>query len=436
MSGKLKKRNELELIIFIFCFLFAPPVIPNFNFIFIVFSYSIIMITIKYRSKLKRMLNIKSIRNIIKIIFIYFCIYILSMLINSLIDGEEFINNYLINMYAIVLAFPIIITCSLYLIFRCDELGIDFDNLIQLFIKAGMIQAMIALITLISPAAKNWTISMMYKATGDKLLNTPWLTARRFYGFAHSMLDMFGFGTGILAVLPLYYSAKTKKGLYLLLSPILLIVPALNARSGLIMFALGLIVYYIYMVMKREIKFGAVLKYFVIIMIIVAMGIYLINIWSPDTLTWIAKDFKSFILSEDTNNEGTADQLFSKEFWQLPPTIGIIIGTGHNISGYSEYAVEGIEHSDVGYVNELWKTGIIGSFLLYYFIHYLIKNAVQNSNSNKYKGMFIFFEIAVFVFMIKATIFTYNPGNVIIYTLALMAIYTNYKSKETENNEQ
>ena len=427
MTKIIKKINNLGLIIFIFCFLFAPPFIKSFNFIFIVFGYSIIMIILKYRTRMKKTLNTKYFKNIFTILFLYFFVYILSVLINCLIDGEQYLDNYIINFYTLMLTFPITITCSLYLIFRCDELNISFDDVIRLFIMAGLIQTIIAILTLLFPALKKITITIMYTATGDKLLNTPWITERRFFGFANSMLDSFGFGTGILATLPIFYAAKTGKKIYYLFSPILLIVPMLNSRSGLVMFIIGLGVYFIYLGAKKTIKFGAYCKYFIIILLLLSLGIYIVNVYSPNTITWIIQDIKSFILSDNTT--GTATQLFSNEFWQLPSTRGLLIGTGHNISGYSDYSVQGIEHSDVGYVNELWKAGIIGSILLYYSIYYIIKIALINTKNNYYKAMFITFAIASFTFLIKATIFSYNPGIVIIYTLSLMTIYIDNKHK-------
>ncbi len=418
MSNIIKK---IELIIYIFCFLFAPPFIKNLNFLFVVFAYALIMIIFKYKSQLKMMLNKKEVKNIILVLALYFGIYFLSICINCLKDRYAYVSNYFINIYSLILAFPMTIVCSLYVIFRCDELNVNFEGLLKMFIIAGMLQVFIALLTLVFPSVKELTVSMMLKATGDNLLNTPWITQRRFFGFANSMLDLFGFGTGILATLPLFYVSKTKNKKYYILSPILLIVPILNARSGIVIFAIGVLTYFIYLGLKREIKFGLYFKYIMIIAILVVSGLYMVNKWSPDTINWITKDFESFVSLEDEN--GTADVLFSKKFWQLPSPLEIIIGTGHNVSGYSDYATEDINHSDVGYINELWKSGIIGTFLLYYLTYYIISTATKNTENNRYKAMFVFFGIACLIFSIKATIFTYNPGGVIIYTFALMMIY-------------
>lgn len=127
---------------------------------------------------------------------------------------------------------------------------------------------------------------------------------------------------------------------------------------------------------------------------------------------------------------GTADILFDESWWQFPPFESLLIGTGYNVSGYSDYAVSEIQHSDVGYINELWKTGIIGSLVLYYSFYYLLKNAFIDMKDKEYKSLFIFLGIAIIIFLVKGAIYTYNTGITIIYTLSLMPIYNNTKKKE------
>lgn len=430
--NKIKARLKyIGFVIYIFCYLFAPPIIPNINFIFVVFVYSIIAILIKYRNQLVQTFKLKNIKKLVKILIIYIIIYLFSIIFNGLLSQKWYIDNYIINFYSLILAFPITITCSLYIIYRSEELKIDFWNLIKYFIYAGVIQAIIALLMLFFPAIKTFFINLMYYTTKEKLLITEWVTSRRFYGFAHSMLDLFGFGTGILALLPVYYGLNVNKK-YIILSPLLLIVPFLNSRSGLVIYAIGLFLLMITSFKKMKIK--DVVKYIFLVLIVLVLIIVIINLFSPNTVEWIIKDFKSFMFTDENEEIGTADLLFSKEFWVIPPIQNWWIGTSYTVSGYSDYAIEEITHSDVGYINEFWKTGIIGSLILYYFIYSMLKMAYLSDKTEDGKlirHMFIFFGIAIIVFLIKASIFTYNPGTAIIYTLALMKIIG-----KGENNER
>lgn len=427
------KLKYIGFVIYIFCYLFSPPIIPNVNFIFIVFAYSVIAILIKYRKKLVQTFKLNNIKKLIKILIVYMTIYLLSIIFNGILSQKWYIDNYIINIYSLILAFPITITCSLYTIYRSEELKIDFWNLIKFFIYAGIIQAIIALLMLCFPTIKSFFINLMYYSTKDELLLDVWITSRRFYGFANSMLDLFGFGTGILALLPVYYGLNANKK-FIILSPLLLIVPLLNSRSGLVIYAIGLFLFMITSFRKMKVK--DIVKYVIVILIVLAVIIAIITIFSPNTIDWIIKDFKSFIFASENEEIGTADVLFSKEFWTIPPIENWLIGTGYSVSGYSNYAVEGITHSDVGYINEFWKTGIIGSCVLYYFIYTMLKMAYISDSTEKSKlvrHIFVFFGIAIIVFMIKGSVLSYNPGMAIIYTFALMKIIEKGEDNERES---
>lgn len=425
------KLKELFLIIYIFCFLFSPPLI-SVNLLLILSIYSFLVIIFKYPKKLKGLFNKKEFRKIVLIIIGYFMFYSLSVLINWLFDGDQFVNNYFINYYSFILNFPATIVCSIYLIFKCDDLKLSFDDLIKLFIFAGLLQAFISIATLLLPSFRQWTLDKMLDENNARYLESPWIIARRFYGFSNNLLDLFGFGTGILATLPLYYAKKTSKYKYLLLVPILLIVPVLNSRSGILVFAIGLLVFILGTIFSRRANILNYFKYCFVVIIFLIIGVYLIQMFSPDTLIWIKNDFMSFTSS---NTSGTATKLFDASWWQLPPLQYWLLGTGHNVSAYSSYAADISVHSDVGYINEMWKSGLIGSIIMFVFIIYITKVSKKLQSSVYYKILFTFFLIASFVMLIKGSIFSYNPGNVIIYTLAIMTIY-NYNKEECESNEK
>lgn len=425
------KLKEIFLVLYIFCFLFSPPIF-SVNLLLILSIYSFLAIIFKYPKKLKNLFNKKEFKKIILIITIYFVVYSLSVLINYLFDGSKFTSNYFINYYSFLLNFPATIVCSIYLIFKCDDLKLSFDEVIRLFIFAGLVQAIIAIATLVLPSFRQWTLDRMLDENNARYLESPWIIARRFYGFSNNLLDLFGFGTGILAVLPLYYAKNTGKYKYLLFIPVLLIVPLLNSRSGLLIFALGLVMFIFGTIFTRKINILNYLKYFIILILILVFGMYLVQIFSPDTLTWIKNDFMSFT-SSDTS--GTATKLFDKSWWQLPPLQYWLLGTGHNVSAYSSYAADIAAHSDVGYINEMWKSGLIGSLIMFVYIIYITTISKKLQKSVYYKILFVFFLIASFIMLIKGNIFSYNPGNVIIYTLAIWTIY-NYKKEESESNEK
>lgn len=428
---KRKNIKEIWLVIYMFIFLFAPPIITSINLLIPLSMYSLFIVIIKYKSKLNKLFKKKDFQKIVLVLILYFAFYIISTLINSINEEGIYSKNYILNIYSFILNFPLTIICSIYLTFKFDEENKSMNDMIRYFIYAGLIQSFLAVIALMSSSCRQWMLLHMLNANTEKFINSPWIIERRFYGFSNNMLDLFGFGTGVLAALPLYYAKSNNKYKYILLIPILLIVPILNSRTGIVILALGIICFIIGMVIKREISPTIFIKYLIIIIVFILLVFLIVKAYSPNTIDWIKNDFLSFL--NPSESTGTANILFDKSWWTLPEPKYFLLGTGLSITGYSDYATNISINSDVGYINEFWRTGIIGSIIIYYFLFLITKLAQKNLINNKvYNTMFSFFLIASFITLIKGYVFSYNPGNVVIYTLVIMLIYSSKNRGEID----
>lgn len=416
-------KNDSFVIIYIFLLLFAPPFVKNINFLLICFVFSSIVILLKYRNQIKEILIYKNIKKILKILILYYLWYFFTIIINIIFTKKIYIYNYFVNIYSIFLIFPILFICCLHIILYCDDKKISLDNIFRYIIIAGLIQSLITILSLLFPEIKKQLLEIMYNNTGETLYLNNYHISRRFYGFANSLLDSFGYGTGLLAIMPLFYSIKNGKK-WLITIPFLLIVPFFNSRTGLVVFVLGFFIWIIYLIKNKSIKkYSKILICFFLIFVLTILLIYKLK---PVTFQWIVNDIFSFF----TDNNGTATVLFSHNFWKLPSFINMIFGTGYNIAGFGKMHAVLLFDSDVGYINEIWKTGIIGlSILLITFIK-LIKELLNNSDSeNK------FFIISIFVITlivnVKFYVFSYSPG---ITILILISLTTLLKNRSFKNN--
>lgn len=408
------------LTIYIFCFLFAPPLIPGINFSFILGGITLCILLIKYPKRLVSFLKKKNFIKVISLLGIYTLLFLFAYFLGSMFKNQDVSDNFLLNLYSIFLNFVITFICGIYLVFKCEDLEITRHELIKFFIYAGLIQFAIAMFALVNPAFREWTIKMMTKETNAGLMSTPWLLERRFYGLSNNLLDLFGFGMGIIAAMTLFYASAEDKKKFLLATPLLLVVSVLNSRTGILIFAIGLIVWFIGLIVLKKIKITKIILYSVSAILVTILGIQLISHFSPHTLDWIQKDFKSFI--DPNATDGTATEIYSDNFWALPEGYQVLVGSGHNASAYSSYRVEDQVHTDNGYVNEIWKVGIIGLIVYMLLNFFIIKQSYVNENERLYKIMYIFFGISMVVFLVKGSLVGYNPGNVIIYTLFLYSI--------------
>lgn len=418
-------KTKLVLIIYIFLLLFAPPFIKSINMLLILSVFSAVCIVVKYRKNVKDILKLDVIKRLGILVFIYIGYYILTILINGVVTGKWHIYNYVINCYSMMLVGVFLLICALHIVLFCKDKNISLNDIIGLTIWAGLIQFLISFFALVIPEFKTFLINIMYKNTGDNIYIQEWFTQRRFYGFANNLLDSFGFGMGILSVLPLFYSIRNGKK-WLLASPLLLVSVILNSRTGLVVYALGVIVWFIYIIASKKIK-----QYFDILCVIMAMLLFaylLIKEVAPSTIYWIRDDMLSFVSSKF----GTADMLFGNDSWRLPGFWNTVFGVSINVAAFGGLSSVLGFTSDVGYINEIWKTGLIGVFLTIFILLFTCGKTLKKS-TKEYKYFMIFFILACLVSNIKFNVISYNPGMACFMLYAVYVLYEGYKKQNVND---
>jgi len=405
-------RPSIKFILFLFCALFAPPLISNINLILFVAAYSIISILTRYKSRYRTVFKNSGLYSLSKGIVLYLTVYSFVLIFNAITGNLVNPGHYMRLLYSFFLLMPISTLISLYIILRSEELHSSPFELLRDFVFAGLIQSTIAIVALVNNQIKQMLVSLMYKNTQDPLLNTPWIVERRFYGFANSMLDLFGFGMGILAGASLYVKNKHFSKNVIIFC--LLLIPAvLNARTGLLMAGLGIIFYCVYLL--SSLKITKLLMLAVGGFLCLVALTFSLNKYAPSTLSWVLNDVGSFTATSslDRSTQGTANTLFSANFWAMPDTIGLMMGTGHTL-----YQADGFRQSDVGFVNDIWRTGVVGTLLLYILFVIFIRNGSRSSSSKELRYIQIYFGICMLLFLIKGNIWVYSPGMIIIMSLA------------------
>lgn len=432
---KIRKSSfsEIGFILYLFCFIFAPPIIPKINLIFIVFAYTILQLIKREGRLINSILFESGIKKYCYFMFFAFTYIVFVMWIGVHVQDVGGIN-YIKTFYRFLLLIPVTVTCVLYIIIRMKELKYDFYDFLHAIIKAGSIQAIISILMFLSPSIKQVLVDIMFANTGDSLTQNLWVYQRRLYAFSNSVLDSFGYGTGIIAVLPFFLAIK-KRIIYLIYVPMLLVVPLLNSRTGLIVFFIGVItVIPLYLFKIKFIKLFKTVFVAGVLLFFLNIGYKIMQEVNPLTTIWIENGISSFLSLFGIDN-GTVDigytestnNLFSASFWYVPNNIGLIFGTGHNV-----YQANGFDHSDVGYINDIWLGGLVGLFLLYFPLFILlIKTALKETQKEiKYLLFFLFF--AFIATNVKGYMINYNVGMAITLSISFAAVYF---SKKTSLNQ-
>lgn len=436
MQALLRRWNRVgnysfTLIVFLFFLLFSPPLIPGLNTGMLASIWAAVMLMVRYRSRLIDVLKKSGILQTL-FFFLLFLIYLAAITaVNTLILGERVQPlHYLTLWYRMFLICPLLFAASAYLCLRFRELGCSFRQICGHWIGAVLAQFLLVLLCLLVPQIKTAFTALIYQNTGDAYLNIPWVMARRGFGFANSFVDSFGWGMGLLAVLPLFLVHK-KNPWPILLSPVLLFVSLVNARTGLVMLLIGLpffaghlIKAYRHSTGREKLQLVAALMAAFGIFLLLCLVIYVAN---PVTLQWIVGDLISFVPQDsappalqevleqwgDDAQTTTAEVLFSAGFWNLPSGFPLLFGTGHTL-----YAAAGYPHSDVGYVNDLWMGGLVGCLLLYGGFFLLFRRAWRSAGSCGQKMLVLFLGVGMAVFQIKANAIAFCAG--LNVTLPLM----------------
>ncbi len=502
---------DLPLVVLVFFLLFSPPIIPKINTAIIAAAVVFVALVVFHRKELKETIIDSDILKFVIVMAMFF-IYVAIVTVINFFTGEFVqLMHYITLWYRYFMIVPLLVVCSVYICIRCKKKNYNLYDLAMSYVYAGMLQFGLVFISLVIPAVKAAFIAFIYKNTGDIYLGTPWVMERRGFGFSNSFVDSFGFGMGIVAVLPLFFLKKTKEKIALFV-PCLVLISLVNVRTGLIMAVIGLLFalpVIIKAFLESKVKIVATALVAVLLLCSFIGTVYVKN---PKTLGWIFEDVISFVgidlpeettepepttqntdttvvetttesttvettedstETEDTTTEetietttdipsvtseesnsvynteneptqnnieettqagfwevlttpssqnNTAELLFKDDFWSIPTGLALVFGTGHSV-----YGAEGYPHSDVGYINDLWTGGIVGTLILYAAFALLFIKAFRSSKDINVRCLILFFAVAILVFQVKANAIMFNAG---INTILPMLFFICFQSKQ------
>lgn len=411
----MKKNYSVILILYCFIYLFAPPIIPRINLLLPLTITTIIYMLLHPMKRYNKMLLNK---NIVVSYTIYVLYVLIVGLLENFINSGLFFSNFIVVIYKLLILLPSQYICTIFLIRESENKGKFF--LYNNLIIAGIIQGCIALLTLIFSPLKELLIKIMQSNTGSDVFSQVTIYSNasnfRFFGFSSTLLDTFGYGMGLLAILTVYVSLKGNKK-YLFFLPLILLSIILNSRTGLLIFSVGFFILIFFQ--KLNIKSLIItLFYLIIIGLLVKPTMNFVQKISPNTIIWIQKGFGNlfnFISGTERSTYEVSNVLFSKNFWTIPTdALSIIFGTGHNIYGIKN--IIGF-HSDVGYINQFWINGVFGTIILSIFFLRICYRAFKNCQDSC--ALYTTFIVTFFIMMIKADLLSYNPGTAIFILVTI-----------------
>lgn len=416
-----EKSDKISYSLYLFVLVFAPPIVPYPHLFLTIFS--LLMLATTYKRKVWIVLKRSGIYNWVLAMGLFamytVCVPLpISMLCNDIVNTSHYIS--VINRYGVLIV--AVSVCVTYLLCKTDRDGYGYEFLLESLINAGVIEGVCAALAFLFPGVKSIFIFFMKQFSASNLYSNTWYITVRSYGFASTLVDVFGLGAALIAGICFFYGI-TRKKIYMAESIVIAIATILNSRTGLLVYLISIMLSLLYVLQKGDIR--KIISTLIAIGLLIVAGSKILDIMSTNEYTagWFQAGIKSiqnFMSGNRTSNtSGDAmSMLFQDNFWKFPTFPRIIFGTGHSL-----YGAEGYAHSDVGYVNEIWLFGILGCLLLYGKIIEMCGMMKKSTRIPMFDYAAVFLLISYFFFNIKGAALGYNPGAVVMFFIIFVGTY-------------
>lgn len=406
-------KQKFKLSIFLFLAIFAPPVIPNVNLMYLVAVYSwgnLLIYSSKYTKRVLFDRRVLMLYKSMLLTVLYFVFPMLLSIFNNTIIEKM---NYFYVIYRFVSIIMIFIPICSYCIIYCQTHNLLMDDFIEVLIGASLYEFIFCFLTLVSPKIKEVLVEIMINNTGYYYNISPWTIRQRFWGFAVTMTDYFGYAVGIIAGMCLWYAIYKKRRYYIII-PFLILMIILNAITGLIIFIIFVLIIWGRSLINRKRKIKNILI-FLIFLLSIPLILHLLRKYVPFGYEKIVDNFYQIVNPSKVKASNTSiNELLSDRHWQIPNNVfAIIFGTGHSL-----LSTEFFQRSDVGYINDIWSLGIVGMAI--YMCAYI--RFICGNRKKEYTVVKVALVTSMLVFNIKGVAVGCNSGALV----TLLIVFASY----------
>lgn len=338
--------------------------------------------------------------------FVPFYIYYTFLIISRVLAGRPNSSLYLVEykqslsiaLYVIVMAFAI-------MLYRQSHEA-DSSAFFQMITAVAAMQLVFVVLAFAFPGVKTFLNSLIIKNSYNEAIisamNKSWLVSWRAYGLAENMFDGFGFVISILISIVFVYGLSTKKKGITALACVMLVMPLLNARTGLILCSVSFMyIMFRYLNVKRFITFS-------LLIVLLVIGFLLMYKHLPyelqDALSRTVTEFSGLAQGQ---KKGVFDEIFGVDI-VFPDNM--LFGAGIAPERITE--LTGI---DSGYIQCLWRYGIIGSVLLWggYISSAVI--AYRNTSLKCNKVLLVDLIVMMLIYCFKLFLFNSYGNNFLLF---------------------
>lgn len=390
-----------------FLIIFNPPFLPVLSFTIIFTLIALIYCAVYNRNAISMVRN-QQVKHWLKIFVVFYAYYFLVSCL-SMIVGSWPTNPVVVFIGSIVDVVSLLFM-TLFLCLSVYRTGGEFEDLTDLIISAGVIESVFGIAAFLSPTIKeilnNITIA---NSNSDVVVSATVNASFRNYGIASTLFDSFGFGMSIIALLALHkgMAGRVKHFVYFAM---IAFAACINARTSMVLITSGSVII-VFAKSSRTMKaiIGKSLIIFGAIVVMIMVNAYLKG--EQANAQWLVSgidDIKALL----TGQEKTGIFLIlSKELYIPQDIMQIIFGTGL----IPAQAI--LKTTDIGYIQNLWSFGVIGSLMLYAFFAYGLLKWARIIKKERPLSLAVL--AVTFLFFMKLNLWGYGISTVVYMTLLM-----------------
>jgi len=410
-----KTKNKLMTMILLFFVVFNPPIIRGISFtpIVLVFSFVYVVVNSRRASSIIYSSMVSRWLRILGIIFVYYLIIVvLSIFMHTEQWGTLIIGYFQTVAYNVAILFV-----SLFVCISSQKRNYSDDDVFDCYIGAGVIEACLAILAFISHPIKTIMNNLVIRnSTSEMIVGTMsnvW--AFRNYGFAATLFDSFGLAMSILALIAFCQAIVRGKLTYYILSAMIGFAACINARTSMVLIAAGI---FVILMLSRGTGGNAIFRKVLSVLLLVVAVVFFVRFLNSGSATalWLRKGIDS-IKSVFKGEEVTGFfAIILDEIAAPEDPFMLLFGCGL-LPHYLGY-----KSMDMGYFQNLWKFGIIGSVLLYSYYLFPLSRWYKKKDRNSIIAIMIFMVLAIYLF--KLNVFGYGIGTTVFMPMIMFELNT------------
>lgn len=429
-----KKFLIMLLMVYTFVVIYTPNFFSN-AYLNYILPYIYMVIAFIFLKPINKENKIKGIYFYIAILISIWFLAAIFFAIRALMAGVELsdiVNLRIVQSGSIIVT--IISICKI--VNQLDYWNFNNIEKLKFLLKVTMIQAVIVIFMMILPELRTVLLEHFYQyGNGNEFT-----MAKRVYGIMSNYTFATPIFHGLLASIALSAGILYDRKLYYYI-PFLLLMIVFNGRTGMLVFILGVIINFIYFILKNKYIKKAMIG-LIVILLLSFMSLGIIKSYKPETYAFLIAGIEDVVNYMFYNEKSGNIEVLSSDVTDNINLRTFLIGNGHKIQNSGDIP-QNIQfdssYSDMGYLNDMYMAGVLYMFLLYIPIVWIILKKQKNIKmQNKEKCINDIFEIVailtVFSCNLKGEVFRSSIIIAGIIYLKLILSGKENKDEESINN--